>query len=327
MAKTYTQIVLPTGTVGRLVGGMFDTPRLKDDENKELTYPDGSLKAEYYIMLAIPKGSETHWNQTEWGAKIWAIGEAGYPGGFVNRHDFSWKITDGDSATPNKKGRKPCDREGYAGHWVVAATRPCPRDRLSPPQYVDIRTNPKNPVPIPADAIKHGYYVQAAVNVSDNTTAAGQPAKTPGVYINLDIIALAAYGQPIVFDTQVDAAQAGFGGFSLPAGAMTTPPAGLAVPPAAPVPNAPAAAGAAMSPASMVNAATAVPPANSAPWTASVTPNHQFAAGVPAPAPVAPPPAAPVRQMTAAAAGVTYEAYIAAGWTDDQLIANGLMLG
>jgi hypothetical protein len=30
--------------------------------------------------------------------------------------------------------------------------------------------------------------------------------------------------------------------------------------------------------------------------------------------------------MTAAANGVTYEAYIAAGWTEQQLRENGLML-
>jgi hypothetical protein len=30
--------------------------------------------------------------------------------------------------------------------------------------------------------------------------------------------------------------------------------------------------------------------------------------------------------MTAKAAGVSYEAYVAAGWSDAQLIANGLMV-
>jgi hypothetical protein len=43
-----------------------------------------------------------------------------------------------------------------------------------------------------------------------------------------------------------------------------------------------------------------------------------------APAP-APAPAAPVRAMLPAANGVTYEAYIAAGWTDTQLVASGYM--
>lgn len=53
-----------------------------------------------------------------------------------------------------------------------------------------------------------------------------------------------------------------------------------------------------------------------------------FAGGPPA-APTAPPAApapANVPQMTPLAAGVTYEAYIDAGWTDQQLIENGLMV-
>lgn len=303
MAKQYTQIVTP---VGRIVGGAFDQPRLKDNDGKDYAYNDGSLAAEYSVMLAIPKGQEQHWNQTAWGAQIWNIGDKGYPGGFVNGAGFSWKIQDGDSPIPNKKGRKNCEREGYPGHWVLAASRRVPRDRLAPPQYVDIRTNPQRPDAIPADAIKHGYYVQLCISVADNS-----PSQTPGVYVNLEIIALAAFGQPIVLGTEIDASQVGFGGAPLPAGAMTAPPAGLQAP-------APAAAPAPVA---------AMPPA--APAPVAVTPNHAFANGG---APMAPPPAAPApapapaRQMTAAAQ-YPYEAYISSGWTDAQLIANGLMVG
>lgn len=47
-----------------------------------------------------------------------------------------------------------------------------------------------------------------------------------------------------------------------------------------------------------------------------------------APAPTAPAPPAPgpVHQMTEKAAGATYEAMIAAGWTDETLIAHGMMV-
>lgn len=47
---------------------------------------------------------------------------------------------------------------------------------------------------------------------------------------------------------------------------------------------------------------------------------------VAAPPTMTPPPAAPTLQMTAAANGVTYEAYKQAGWTDDQLIQHGLAI-
>ena len=43
-------------------------------------------------------------------------------------------------------------------------------------------------------------------------------------------------------------------------------------------------------------------------------------------APPAAPPAAPVRTMTPKAAGATYEAMIAAGWTDALLIEHGMMM-
>jgi hypothetical protein len=52
---------------------------------------------------------------------------------------------------------------------------------------------------------------------------------------------------------------------------------------------------------------------------------------VPAPEFLAPPPpAAPVKVehvMAAKAGGVTYEAFVANGWTDAALIQNGYMLG
>lgn len=50
--------------------------------------------------------------------------------------------------------------------------------------------------------------------------------------------------------------------------------------------------------------------------------------GAPAPVSAAPAPATGVvtKTMTAAAAGVTYEDYIAAGWTEQQLIDNGLLV-
>ena len=60
------------------------------------------------------------------------------------------------------------------------------------------------------------------------------------------------------------------------------------------------------------------PPAPTPP--AAVTPPP------PAPPVAAAPPPPAVHQMTALAAGQTREQFIAAGWNDDQLIANGYML-
>ena len=85
----------------------------------------------------------------------------------------------------------------------------------------------------------------------------------------------------------------------------------------------------------IVGGAAPAPAVPAAPQPAAPA-QANFMGGAPAPvtpapaAPVAPPPvppaapAAPQLVMTAAAGGVTLEAYLQAGWTEDQLISNGL---
>src|SRR5690625_4227929 len=62
-----------------------------------------------------------------------------------------------------------------------------------------------------------------------------------------------------------------------------------------------------------------VPPVGGQPW--------QQPASTPAapPLPAAPAPAAPAHVMTAKANGAKYEDFVAQGWTDEQLVANGYM--
>ena len=242
--------------------------------------------------MAIPKGPEQHWNQTQWGAAIWNAGQKGYAAQ-TQHPSFSWKITDGDSAIPNRKGNAPKDQEGHPGHWVLAfSTRAAPQMTTS--NGTQTLTDP--------DAIKTGYFVQVFGSVADNRTSAGQPAETPGVYLNLQVVNLSANGPEIESRAAVDPRVVGFGG-ALPAGASATPLAvggGMMAPAAAPVPA----------------------PVAAAPANVAVAPAVGFATPG---APVAPP-AAPARQMTAAANGVTYDAYIASGWTDALLVQHGMML-
>jgi hypothetical protein len=58
----------------------------------------------------------------------------------------------------------------------------------------------------------------------------------------------------------------------------------------------------------------------------SVVPNMAFGSVPTAPPPVPAAPAPIAKQMTPAANGVTYEAYIAAGWNDAQMVAAGLLM-
>ena len=274
-----------TTPVGRIVAGNLYVPNTKNAEGKPLTDKSGNPRNEFFFAVAIPKAGEAHWKDTEWGAVIWAEGVKGDQYA-PTRPTFSWKVEDGDSQIPNQKGKKPCDREGYRGHWVLRFT-----GGYAPKLYSTV--NSTQPVEIVEEgAIRPGYYVQVAAGVKFNGSA-----QQPGVYLNHSMVCLRAYGTPIVASGP-DVAAAGFGAAPLPAGATMVPAAGP-MPPAAAV---------------MPPAAAVMPPA------AAVMP--------PAPPLPVPPPAPAfrqVRQMTEKAGGATYEAMIAAGWSDGLLIQHGMM--
>jgi hypothetical protein len=298
MAREYVDLLLP---VGRMVFGQVDKPRkiLDAKTNQPVLNKDGTPREEYAVGHAIAKGGETHWNQTQWGAQIWAMGQKQWPNGQFNAPTFAWKITDGDSQVPNKKGNKPCDREGYPGHWVLALsnmTAPQLTDRLGKTALTD-RT-----------AIVPGRYVQPFISMSSN-----ESTDSPGLYLNLRVVALSGWGEDIVSAAYVDPSTIGFGG-ALPAGASELP---QGQPTGAP-------------PASQAQYVASAPPPAAAPAPTAVTPNHQFAnpgaapaPAAPAPAPSAPPPQ-PQKRMTAKAV-TTYDEYIKAGWSDEVMIREGVL--
>lgn len=286
-----------TTPVGRYVGGNIYEGKDTDFDGNQLVYKNGPRigqpRKEYSIAVAFPKTPGCgHWAQEAWMAPVWALGHAAFPDGSAQRRDFAWKIIDGDSQEPNRKMKRPCDQEGYPGHWVVWFSG------SQPPKVYNADGTQIIHEP---GAVKPGYYIQVCGSVDDN-----KPGKTPGVYWNHSMVALTAYGPEINFGP--DVSQAKFGqGVQLPAGASMTPPAGALLPPAQP--------GAAMPP-PVPGAPMAPPPALPVPGAA--------------PAPVhMPPPPAPLpvaRVMTAAANGWTYEQLIAQGYTDQSLVAQGLML-
>lgn len=274
-------LTLPTG---RLVQGSLYDPSTTDMQGNPLVVKNGPNAGQplqnFWMKIAIPKAGETHWSQTEWGKKIWAVGHAAFPN-VASSPQFAWKIEDGDSQVPdiNRQGRKNCDTEGFPGNWILKLSRPqAPRvvrfDQQQNKWVDELQTG----------FVKPGYYVQVNTDVVGN----GVPTK-PGIYLNHRMVAFTAYGQEIQFGP--DPQKAGFT-TAMPAGASSTPVA------AAPLPG--------------------TPVAPAAPSPIPVIPNTQFAQ-VPAPP-------APAKQMTPAANGVTYEAYKAAGWNDQQLIDAGLML-
>lgn len=285
-----------TTPVGRLVQGSLYKGQTQDAEGKPLVNKTGAAtgqpRVDYFFALAIPKGTETRWATTEWGKLIWQVGHESFPQGQAQHPTFAWKITDGDSAVPNKRGRKPCDREGYPGNWVLSFS-----SGYAPRVF---NANGTAPITEP-DAVKLGYYIQVAATIAGNGSQS-----QPGVYLNHNMVAFAAYGPEIILGP--DPAAAGFGQAPLPAGASAAPIGALG-------------AGAPPPPAAAVAAPLGV-----------TGPQYQSPA-----APVAPPPAPPVqpnpafvaglpdRTMLPAAGGATYDQMKAAGWTDALLVQHGMM--
>jgi hypothetical protein len=183
-------------------------------------------RTESYLGVAIPKGPEQHWNQTEWGAAIWNKAATDWPRGESGAPSFAWKITDGDSQIPNKRGRKPCEREGYPGHWVLQLSTGLPIKCYHAGKYEPIhQIQDKN-------EIKPGDYCRVLVSVRGNG-----PSESPGMYLNPHLFELSRAGVEIILDTGPSAADV-FGGAApqIPAGAQTAPVPQTVVQPA-PVPQ------------------------------------------------------------------------------------------
>lgn len=349
---------------GRFVWGDLYTPQDKDAEGKPLVIKSGPNAGQpttkFNFGVAIPKGAERHWAETQWGQVLWNAGHSGLATAGQLGDQFAWKVKDGDDPRPGrirngKPTPAPKDRKGYPGNWVVSFSTqfPC--------QLFTVLGSPK-PVPFEQKgAINPGDYVQVYGTADYNGAA-----NNPGLFLSPSVVVLCGYGERIV--TGVDVSQIAFGGQM--AGTSAVPLGGASVPgaipgaapapapapggyPPAPVPGAapggyapPPVPGAAPAPAPAPGgyAPPPVPGAAPAP-SAPVVPNASYMQPqAPAPAPVAappayaPPPAAPAVPapvapppssgpvMTAKAAGVTYEQFLAQGWTDDMLRANGYMM-
>lgn len=263
-----------TSPVGRLVAGSLYKPSTTDKAGNPLIIKNGQNKGQatqrFWFNIAITKGSEQTWNQTEWGKQIWSVGQQAFPT-MVNHPNFSWKIVDGDSNMPGEPGAKaPADNEGYKGNWIIklsSSFAPKIYQQGSGGDWVQVLTE---------NFIKPGYFIQVSFSVDRND------GEKPGVYINHNMVAFRAYGEEIQFG--VNPNDVGFGSAPLPSGASVTPTSvSLPAVPAVPV----------------------VP----------VVPRPEFAEI-----------GKPVKIMTPAAGGLTYEQYIQAGWNDTQLIASGFLV-
>ncbi len=218
-----------TSPVGRFVQGNLYTPNTTDVHNQPLVYKKGPKvgqpRVEYYFAVAIPKGAETHWNQTDWGQIIDRVSKEAWPQGQWQRPGFSWKVTDGDSTQFNEgtPPRRWCDMTGFAGNWVLKCTSSYfakiysadGKKELTEPNFVNL-----------------GDWVQVNINVVGN-----KAEQKPGVHLNPTMLAFRGYGERIVVGPSPTAV--GFGQAPLPPGATVVPPSAPmpveVTPPPAPV--------------------------------------------------------------------------------------------
>lgn len=292
MSQT-VEILLPEG---RLVGGHpMNQNVVTDDRTKQPKLgQDGQPRKEAFIAIAIPKQGAPDWKQSPWGSLIAQAGQAAWPSGEFNAPTFAWKVEDGDSQVPNKRGKKNCDREGYPGHWIIKGSTGIPIKCYHAGYY-----DPTQQIQ-DANAIKPGDFCRVLVNVRGNGST-----DSPGVYMNPALFELSRAGDLIVLDSGTSAAEA-FGG----QGGTVQQPAG-AVPGGAPggIPGA--------------------QPAAAAPPLTGIQPAHDFVQGAAAGTPGAPPPPAgaapgqppaqPMPQVVkyqTANGPFTYEQLQAAGWSD-----------
>lgn len=245
MAKSIVEIITPTGRI--VAGHPMEANAVTDDVTKlPKMQKDGiTPRVDFYLGLAIPKGTEADWKQTEWGQKIVAVATAGWPNGEHAAAAFAWKVADGDSTIPNKKGKIPCEREGWPGHWIINASTGIPIKCYHVGQY-----DPLNQIQ-DKNEIKRGDYGRLLISAKDNA-----PSESPGVYLNPTMFDFQRAGQEIIVESGTSAADA-FGG------------AGVAAAPAAAAAPAPA-----ITPATDVLNPAAPAPAPAAP-AAEQSYNHQ----------------------------------------------------
>ena len=317
-----------TSPVGRFVQGDLANAQATDQQGAPRIFKSGPKAGQpnpqYFIAVAYKKTFTTVQDeinqQTEFGqfaAVLDAQARGDWPHLFptpgapcVNPL-FSWKIVDGDGM--DTTGKSNASKDGFAGHWIVRYASAFAPKVFQQPNFAAHQQLPDPSV------VKRGYYVQV-----NGTTEGNGNAQKPGIYVNLDLVNWVGNGPEIVGG--VDAGAAFGQGAALPPGASALPIGAMPVGGGAGAAIAPAAAPAPYVPpvAAPLAPAPAAPLAPAPLAPAPAAPVVPYAGYMAPPPPAAPPaPAGPV--MLPAAKGATYDAMLAAGWTDATLVQHGMM--
>lgn len=264
MSKENIEIITPPGRI--VWGDVHKAQGKTDSKGQPKMGKDGKQLFMFDFGVAIPKSAGRWQDEPGWGVTIATAAAKFYPGGQTQWPTFAFKVTDGDSVVPNRKGIAPNTREGYPGHWVLAFSGMFAPSLFDATQGAPVATT-RTDIMLPGDLVQ----IMGSVSSNESTDS-------PGVYLNHNAVCyrgMSAQGR-ITPRQAVDASKFGSG---LAAGATTMPAALPGTPGAAPAP-APA-----MPPAPAPSPAT--------PPQVPVVPSTTFVPGVPA---------APVDPMVKAAA-------------------------
>jgi len=184
---------------------------------------------------------------------------------------------------------KNADKPGWKNHYILKFSNGYA------PQILDENQNDVSQQP---DALYRGCYVRIVGSVKQN----GAQGAQAGIYMNFNCIQRVAHGERIQTGPDVRSLLGAAAIGALPPGASSIPqsPAGT---PGLPVAGAPAA------PAGLPGVPAGAPAPVATP-------------GMP---PVSAPAPAPVDKQSLMNNGLDYQAHIAAGWTDEMLVSNGMM--
>lgn len=133
----------------------------------------GQPRVEYFFAIAIAKnepGLSKLWADMATAAKQHKNARGIFPGDPTFKEpNFSWKYVDGDSTVPNQKNKRPCDKEGYPGHFVFMFSGGTP-----PTIYDEQNLQITTPAELP-----RGYYIQVYGSINPNDSD-----ESPGIYLN-----------------------------------------------------------------------------------------------------------------------------------------------
>lgn len=310
--------------LGRLVqGSAHENPqRIDNDTKQKKVRKNGEPDCPFFVAIAIEKnpanrflidGVPSYESQKE---LIDSLARTAWPQFFGTRPQglhfdahlapdctnpkFANKVIDGDGH--DEKGKAYSSNEGWGGCWIVkCSSYYAPGVQEWRDDQVDARGARMAPGWV--DCAKTGRRIKAGDYVSvSGTCESNKSTQSPGMYMNLDLIAFEKEGEEIVLRNAVDANQA--------LGTRGSPSGG-------------ASANAGQTSNTAHGAQTSGTASDAQAYSGYRTNAASDDTPPPPPGDDTPPPPPAGPQMTEKAKGKTYDAFIAAGWSHHQLVSNG----